>query len=288
MIRKFYTTPAILICLAILMQCSKKLTINIEGSKEFKRSWTNALIADSLGHFEEAIDGYTKIINADYYERSTVNALNNRGRAKVVLGDTLGGLKDLRRSLSILPTSSALISISALQSNPDSSIAYSMRARELAPDEPKVYYGIVGYYTLIAPNKDSALYYADYLLKLKPNARMLDLLMTTYLIFPHPDHLIEVTDKLILDAPKDAYAYNNRGFAFFMKGEYDQAKRDICTSLSLDANNSYAYRNLGLVFLQTQKLDSACVQFKKAEESGFSSKYGDEVESLLRIHCTQK
>lgn len=87
------------------------------------------------GWFQDAMDGYAKIIASNYYDRSTVNALNNRGRMKVEHGDTLGGLKDLRKSLSIMPTASALLSIGALQSHRDSVLRYSQRARAIAPEE---------------------------------------------------------------------------------------------------------------------------------------------------------
>lgn len=89
------------------------------------------------------------------------------------------------------------------------------------------------------------------------------------------------------DIPKAqiGYCYNNRGYAQMGLGKLKEAEQDINTSLKYYPENSYAFRNRGLLHLKMGKKDLACADFKQAETYGFSKSYGDEVLKLLAEHC---
>ncbi|TAE04584.1 MAG: hypothetical protein EAZ95_20535, partial [Bacteroidetes bacterium] len=79
------------------------------------------------------------------------------------------------------------------------------------------------------------------------------------------------------DIPKGqiGYCYNNRGYAQMGLGKLKEAEQDINTSLKYYPENSYAFRNRGLLHLKMGKKDLACADFKQAEAYGYSKSYGD-------------
>lgn len=49
--------------------------------------------------------------------------------------------------------------------------------------------------------------------------------------------------------------------------------------------NSYAYRNLALVYIELKILKEACNALGYAKSYGFERQYGGEVEALIDKHC---
>jgi Tfp pilus assembly protein PilF len=66
-----------------------------------------------------------------------------------------------------------------------------------------------------------------------------------------------------------------------MKGAY----KDVKKSIDLDNTNSYAYKNLAIIYLKDGKKKDACENLKKALELGYADRYDDEVDILLKENC---
>ena len=49
--------------------------------------------------------------------------------------------------------------------------------------------------------------------------------------------------------PQDALAYNNRGYAYDDKGEYDQAIKDYGKAIELNPQYALAYNNRGYAYM---------------------------------------
>lgn len=102
---------------------------------------------------------------------------------------------------------------------------------------------------------------------------------------------IKIYDKLLAntkDIPElgnKGYYYNNRGYAKMQLGKLKEAMIDINASFVHYPENSYAFRNRGLLYLKMKKKDLACQDFQTAEKFGFSKTYGNEVLKLLSEHC---
>lgn len=97
-------------------------------------------------------------------------------------------------------------------------------------------------------------------------------------------------DLINKDYPKEkeyllAYPLNNRGFVHYRLRNYDQALEDIKRSLEIDHQNSYAYKNLALVYLATDRNDEACENLVNAYLYGYHKFWGEEVNELLDKHC---
>src|ERR1700730_13715713 len=60
-----------------------------------------------------------------------------------------------------------------------------------------------------------------------------------------------------------AWAYNNRGFAYFLAGDLDRAFADDNEAIRLDPNDAPAFLNRGTVYLQRDDLDHAIADFSE-------------------------
>ena len=64
----------------------------------------------------------------------------------------------------------------------------------------------------------------------------------------------------------DANAYNNRGNAYFIEGQYDQAISDYNKALEINPRNANAYSNRGNVYYHKGQYDQAISDYNKALE----------------------
>jgi tetratricopeptide (TPR) repeat protein len=80
------------------------------------------------------------------------------------------------------------------------------------------------------------------------------------------DAAIQACDQAIRENPRDAEAYNNRGFKYYDKGDLDRALADFDKAIEIDPKASVAYDNRGVVFRAKGDLDRALADFDKALE----------------------
>ena len=85
--------------------------------------------------------------------------------------------------------------------------------------------------------------------------------------------------------PDDAFMLNNRGYARLKAGDPKNALKDIERSIKLGPENSYAYRNLGLVHQALDNKDKACEAFETALKKGYTQRYGDDVKEIHKTYC---
>ncbi|MFC6245177.1 T9SS type A sorting domain-containing protein [Flavobacterium psychroterrae] len=77
-----------------------------------------------------------------------------------------------------------------------------------------------------------------------------------------------------------------RGLIYHKLGESDKGIADLKYVLEMDKNNSYAMKNLGIIYLDQHKYKKACELFRQANELNYTLAY-DEVDlpSLLESAC---
>ncbi len=80
------------------------------------------------------------------------------------------------------------------------------------------------------------------------------------------DNAIADYNKVIELDPNDAMAYNNRGIAHSLKGELENAIADFDKAIELDPNYTDAYINRGATYADKGELDKAIADFDKAIE----------------------
>ncbi len=84
---------------------------------------------------------------------------------------------------------------------------------------------------------------------------------------------------------KDFIILNNYGLIKHKLGNSKEGEEMIWKSLKLNPGNSYAYRNLAIIAIDSDDIVKACTYLKKAKELNFSSDHGAEVDNLLLKHC---
>lgn len=60
-----------------------------------------------------------------------------------------------------------------------------------------------------------------------------------------------------------------RGLIYHKLGESDKGVADLIEAINLNKNNSFAYRNLGVVYFELEDYNKACEYLKKAEDLGY-------------------
>ncbi len=95
-------------------------------------------------------------------------------------------------------------------------------------------------------------------------------------------------DEAIKLSPNFLNPYNNKGLALHKAGDSELGKETILSSLLINDRNPYGFKNLGLIFLDLKDKKTACQNFQMAVESGYTKKYGKEVEELILTHCKEK
>ena len=80
------------------------------------------------------------------------------------------------------------------------------------------------------------------------------------------DHAILDYDQAIHLRPEYAEAYNNRGYAYYWKGDATQAIADYSRAIELRPNYAYAYNNRGAAYMASGHPDQAISDFNHALE----------------------
>lgn len=80
-----------------------------------------------------------------------------------------------------------------------------------------------------------------------------------------------------------------RGLLYHKLGESEKGISDLKEALKMDKNNSYAMKNLGIIYLDQKKYDEACQLFQKAKELDYTLTYDEnDLEALLENACNNK
>ncbi|HEY6142615.1 MAG TPA: tetratricopeptide repeat protein [Flavobacterium sp.] len=77
-----------------------------------------------------------------------------------------------------------------------------------------------------------------------------------------------------------------RGLLYHKLGESEKGITDLKEVLKMDPNNSYAMKNLGIIYLDQKKFNEACSLFKKAKELNYTLAYDEkDLDALLESAC---
>lgn len=77
-----------------------------------------------------------------------------------------------------------------------------------------------------------------------------------------------------------------RGFLYHKLGDSEKGIQDLKEALKMDKNNSYAMKNLGIIYLDQKKYNQACELFEKAKGLDYTLVYDDnDLDALLQSAC---
>lgn len=253
------------------------------------------------------------------YNPTKVNDLYNRGVLLISLGNTTLALEDLKKveySIDKDPKNKDLISSDTLEKKKavfrsrlydrlaniyaslemdNFAFNYCYKAIKNAPDDLRILYNFA---VLLQRRKsyDLARFYLEKIVAQKPDHAhaqwALAILYSDLGEYQKAMESISVAfkyEKTIIDK---SIGYGGRdlrttrGFIYHKLGESDKGIADLKYVLEMDKNNSYAMKNLGIIYLDQHKYKKACELFQKANELNYALVY-DEVDlpSLLESAC---
>lgn len=77
-----------------------------------------------------------------------------------------------------------------------------------------------------------------------------------------------------------------RGLLYHKLGESEKGIKDLKEALEMDKNNSYALKNLGIIYLDQKKYNEACDLFEKAKALDYTLVYDEnDLDALLKNAC---
>ncbi|RVT78270.1 tetratricopeptide repeat protein [Flavobacterium sufflavum] len=77
-----------------------------------------------------------------------------------------------------------------------------------------------------------------------------------------------------------------RGLLYHKLGESEKGIQDLKEALKMDKNNSYAMKNLGIIYLDQKKYSRACELFEKAKALGYTLVYDEnDLATLIESAC---
>ncbi len=85
--------------------------------------------------------------------------------------------------------------------------------------------------------------------------------------------------------PKYINNINNLGYAYYLNNELEKAEEYILKAKEIDENNSFVYRNLGLIALKRGNKTKACTLLQKAIDKGIVEKWGELYIRELNAYC---
>lgn len=86
---------------------------------------------------------------------------------------------------------------------------------------------------------------------------------------------------LSTDSIEIALILNNLSFAQYNLNQLEDAYRSVTSSLKYLEENSYAYRNLGLIYLKQEKIEKACDNFQRSLDLGGT----EDIYILIQDNC---
>ncbi|WP_394775217.1 T9SS type A sorting domain-containing protein [Flavobacterium sp.] len=268
---------------------------------------------------KKALKLMTEINVKTNYNPTRVNDLFNRGVLSISLGNITLALEDLKKveysidkdpnNKNIVLTYSLvkdrnvfrsklydrLASIYASLEMESFAFNYYYKAIKNAPDDLRILYNFA---TLLQQRKlyDLARYYLEKIVSEKPEtpharwafARLLSdmgeyqkAMENITIAFKYEKGIIERTPGY---GGRDLRT--TRGLIYHKLGESDKGIADLKYALEMDKNNSYAMKNLGIIYLDQHKYKKSCELFQKANELNYTLAYNEvDLPSLLESAC---
>jgi tetratricopeptide (TPR) repeat protein len=175
---------------------------------------------------------------------------------------------------------------------------YYYKAITTAPKDNRILYNFTGYLQQKKSN-DLALYYFKKIIAEQPehaHARWgIAKLYSDMGDYEKAMENIEIAfkhEKVIIERTS-AYGGRNlrttRGLLYHKLGESEKGIIDLKMALEMDPNNSYAMKNLGIIYLDQEKYDDACPLFEKAKELNYTLTYDEQdLDALLENACSKR
>ncbi|PWK02305.1 putative secreted protein (Por secretion system target) [Flavobacterium araucananum] len=270
---------------------------------------------------KKALKLLTEINTKTNYNPTKVNDLFNRGVLSITLGNTTLALEDLKKveySVDIDPKNKNIATADSLTKKKDAfrsklydrlasiyaslemdnfACNYFFKAVKNAPDDLHIIFN----FAAVLQNRkayDLAAFYLEKIITAKPDhasARFaLAKLYSDTGEYQKAMENVEVAFQLEKAIIERNAVYGGRdlrttrGLLYHKLGASDKGIADLKEALKMDKNNSYAMKNLGIIYLDQHKYKKACELFQKAKELDYTLVYEEtDLSGLLESACNK-
>lgn len=299
-------------------QGEKLVTLNYSQGKLVSRTDHKLPFGkDREESLKNALKLLTDINTRTNYNPTSVNDLYNRGVLSISLGNTTLALEDLKKveySIDKDPKNKALsdslaekkdvfrnklydrlASIYASLDMDSFAFNYYYKAVKNAPDDLHILYHFAD---LLQDRKvyDLARYYLEKIVTKKPDT--VEARWALARLYSDTGEYQKAMDNITiafryeknierntLDAGRNLRT--TRGLLYHKLGESDKGIAELKEALKKNEKNSYAMKNLGIIYLDQHKYKKACELFRSANELKYSLVYDEtDLSSLLESACS--
>ncbi|WPR71342.1 T9SS type A sorting domain-containing protein [Flavobacterium sp. NG2] len=177
----------------------------------------------------------------------------------------------------------------------NSAMHYFCKALKLAPKDNRILYNFANFLQHTKSN-DLALVYLNKVLEIMPNHAFAQWALAK--LYSDRGEYEKAMPHIIIAAEREkniierssGYGGRNikttRGLIYHKTGETEKGISDLKAELAIDKNNSYAMKNLGIIYLDQKKYTEACELFQKAKKLEYTKIYDEnDLEGLLELAC---
>lgn len=174
---------------------------------------------------------------------------------------------------------------------------YYCKALKLAPNDDRIIYNFASFLQKKKSN-DLALVYLQKVLTIKPDNPFAHLAIAKLYsdkgeyekAMPHITIAAENEQTII--SRSSGYGGRNvkttRGLIYHKLGETEKGISDLKTVLEISKTNSYAIKNLGIIYLDQKKYNEACTLFQKAKNLKYIKIYdNNDLDDLIEKACNR-
>lgn len=255
------------------------------------------------------------------YNPTSINDLYRRGSLRAGLGNTTLALEDLKKAENYLnkisknTTSSlsetVLASREKFKSNlydlmanvyldlemENYAVAYFYKAMKSAPNDMRILYNFASLLR-VKKSTDLAQYYLEKVIATMPEHGFARWSLS--ILYSDKGEYQKAMENMSVAFPREKNIIarstdyggrdlrTTRGFLYHKLGESEKGIQDLKEALEMDKNNSYAMKNLGIIYLDQQKFNEACQLFENAKELKYTLVFDEnDLDALLESACNK-
>lgn len=274
---------------------------------------------DSEETTQKILKSLTELNLKTNYHPTNINDITRRGYLRARLGNKTLALEDLKRADFLInkkPKDTTKVVSESTKANIEKfksylydviantymslemenyAFQYFYKAMASAPNDYRISYNFANFLQQRKHN-DLARYYLEKIIKEKPehgHARWA--IAKLYSDLGEYDKAMEnitvafTKEKTIIEHSLDYGGRDlktTRGLIYHKLGESEKGIKDLKEVLEMDKNNSYAMKNLGIIYLDQNKYREACELFQKANELSYTLAFDEkDLEPLLESAC---
>ena len=276
---------------------------------------------DSEEKVKKLLQSLTELNQKTNFNPIKMNNLYARGNMRARLGNTTMALEDLKKveyaikkiskDTTKVISETAKASLEKYKSTlydllanvyldlemENHAVQYFYKAMAVAPNDMRILYNFASYLQ-VKKSTDLAQYYLEKVIATMPEHGFARWSLS--ILYSDKGEYQKAMDNMSVAFPKEKNIIarstdyggrdlrTTRGLLYHKLGESEKGIQDLKDELEMDKNNSYAMKNLGIIYLDQEKYNEACELFEKAKKLNYTLVFDEnDLDALLENACNK-